>query len=65
MNLKSRLMSIKKRKESKKEAVIYIRVSSEVRDMLVEKLDEDELTYKDLLVAAISDYLGKDVSDIA
>lgn len=60
--IKQQLAELKKAKKNESGAVIYIRIDARIRDALHEQLEKDGLTYKDLLTAAISEYLGRDVT---
>ncbi len=59
------LSDMKRRKNQEQGAVIYIRISARIRDKVYAQLQKDGLTYKDLLTAAISEYLGYDVTSEA
>ena len=60
--IKQRLAELKRAKNHEQGAVIYIRIASRIRDQVHAQLEKDGLTYKDLLTAAISEYLGRDVT---
>lgn len=57
-SIKQQLEIIKQRKGAQRDSVVYIRVSTELRDTLTKQLEKDKLSYKDLLVAATNEYLG-------
>jgi len=63
VSFKDRLMQLKNTKKQKKAAVIYIRVDKDIKDLLTARLVTDNLKYKDIFLAAISEYLNINIDD--
>lgn len=57
MKIMEKLDSLKKTKRVNHEAIVQVKIPRELRNKLNKQLKEDNLTYKDLLLVAIEEYV--------